>query len=126
MTPTGDWENFGGNICCWERVYTYDEEQDFELFYTDVIEDYDLDMTSVVEWLKADAITGVTDGNPISTWQHSAGFDLTAATTARPTYVAGSQNGLPVARFNGTSNIMTQTIGFSTLTQPFTIAMASF
>ncbi len=48
----GSWANFGGNICCWERVYTYDEEQDFELIRTDVIEEFDSDITSVVEWLK--------------------------------------------------------------------------
>lgn len=48
----GSWGNFDGNICCWERTYTYDDTQDFELIYTDIIEDYDLDMTSVVEWLK--------------------------------------------------------------------------
>jgi hypothetical protein len=52
MTPTSDWTNFGGNACCWERTYTYNTTQEFDFLYEDVIDNYDFNMTSVVEWLK--------------------------------------------------------------------------
>lgn len=52
MTPTGDWTGFGTNICCWERTYTYDDTQDFVLLQEDIIDNYDFNMTSVVEWVR--------------------------------------------------------------------------
>lgn len=53
MTPTGDWDNsVGGNICCFERTYEYDEEQEWVLALEDITVDRRLNATSVVEWLK--------------------------------------------------------------------------
>jgi uncharacterized repeat protein (TIGR01451 family) len=53
MTPTGDWDNsVGGNICCFERTYEYDEEQEWVLALEDITVDRRLNALSVVEWLK--------------------------------------------------------------------------
>jgi len=53
MTPAGDWDNSeGGNICCFERTYEYDEEQEWVFVLEDITLDQRLNATSVVEWLK--------------------------------------------------------------------------
>jgi hypothetical protein len=73
-------------------------------------------------WLKADAITGLVDGDPVATWEdaHTSNKDLTQATSAaRPTYQTNELNGLPIVRFDGTDDWMTNT-GF-TLAQPTTV-----
>jgi Concanavalin A-like lectin/glucanases superfamily len=49
-------------------------------------------------WLKADAITGLTNGQGVATWtdQSPSGNNATQATSAnRPVYTTGLQNGLP-------------------------------
>lgn len=61
------------------------------------------DLSGLVGWWKADAISGV-DGDPIGTWPDSSGgsHDLTQATgTQKPTLKTGIINSLPVARFDG-------------------------
>jgi len=53
-------------------------------------------------WLKADAITGLNDGDPVATWSDSSGNgrDATQSTPAnRPTYKVNIVNGRPVVRF---------------------------
>lgn len=64
--------------------------------------------TNLELWLKADAISGLSDGNPIGTWSDSSGLgaNATASSTQRPTYKTGVLNGMPVARFGG-SQFMT-------------------
>lgn len=59
-------------------------------------------------WLKADAITGLSDGAPVSTWEDSSGNsrDATQSGSSRPTYKTSIVNGLPVLRFDGTSSYM--------------------
>lgn len=83
--------------------------------------------SSVVEWLKADAITGASDGAQFGTWQHSKGQDATQATTAlKPVYLAAFQNGLPVVAFtNRVTGSAMATATFGTLTQPYWV-MYSF
>ncbi|MFN3561178.1 MAG: T9SS type A sorting domain-containing protein [Chloroherpetonaceae bacterium] len=53
-------------------------------------------------WLKADGITGLNDGDSVSTWP---GFDNTPNATStgiyRPTFVTNRINGKPVVRFTG-------------------------
>lgn len=71
---------------------------------------------SVVEWLKADAITGLSDGATIATWQHSTGNDATSAAGSRPVYHTAVKNGLPAAQFSGTEFFTVQTFG--TIAQP--------
>lgn len=58
-------------------------------------------------WLDAAAITGLVDGDPVSTWTNdgSAG-DATQSSTARPLYKTGIVNGLPVVRFDGVDDWM--------------------
>jgi hypothetical protein len=59
------------------------------------------DGTGLRAWWKADAITGLSDGQDITTWEDSGSLnnDLTAGTDA-PTYQTNEVNGLPCARFD--------------------------
>lgn len=62
------------------------------------------DLPGLVLWLDADAIAGLSDGDPVGTWSDQSGEsnDFTQATTARkPTYKTSIQNGLPIVRFDG-------------------------
>jgi hypothetical protein len=63
-------------------------------------------MSGLQVWVKADAITGLNDGDSISTWsdQSGQGHDCTSSGSNRPVYKTGILNGLPVARFTGGSN----------------------
>jgi beta-glucanase (GH16 family) len=56
-------------------------------------------------WLRADAFSGTTTGDSISMWRNMADTSRNAASvgTARPVYIGGRLNGLPVLRFAGTS-----------------------
>lgn len=78
-------------------------------------------ISGLVFWVKADAIVGLSDGQPVATWSDQSGnsHDATASGSAEPTYKVNIQNGLPAVKFNGTSNVM-QTASF-TLNQPSTV-----
>lgn len=64
------------------------------------------DEPGLVQWLKADAITGLADNDPISTWPDSSGTgrNATATATERATYQTNEKNGLPIVRFDGTND----------------------
>ena len=58
-------------------------------------------------WLKADAITGVSNGGTVSSWsdQSGNGYDATQSITGdQALYETNVLNGKPVLRFNGTSD----------------------
>lgn len=60
-------------------------------------------------WLKADAINGLSDGEPVETWpDHSGnGYDATQVIeSARPIYRANAINGRPALRFDGVDDFM--------------------
>lgn len=76
------------------------------------------------QW-KADAIGGLSDGDPISTWTDttSGAYALTQTGSARPTYKTNIQNGLPVARFaSASSQFLAVSSVFGISAQPFSIA----
>lgn len=59
-------------------------------------------------WLKADAISGLTNGQAVSLWEDSStnGYDATQAIAGeRPTYMTGILNGLPVVRFDDPGSV---------------------
>jgi len=58
-------------------------------------------------WLRASDITGVSDGQPISTWPDNSGNSRPATSTGtfRPTLRANAINGLPAVRFNGNGGL---------------------
>lgn len=61
-------------------------------------------------WLKADAITGLNDGDAVATWvdSSSSGADATQGTAGnRPTYQTAEVNSLPCVRFDGTDDYLT-------------------
>lgn len=60
-------------------------------------------------WLKADAITGLSDGDPVSSWSDSStvGRTVSQATAGfRPTYRINAVNGKPAVRFDGVDDQM--------------------
>ena len=62
--------------------------------------------TNLTFWLKADAITGLTNGAPVSLWSDQSGHGNNATQPTggnQPMWVAGALNGLPVVRFNSTN-----------------------
>lgn len=65
-------------------------------------------LSNLAAWFKADALS-LNDGDPIASWADSSsgGHTLTAAGSARPTYKTAIANGQPVARFDGSANVLT-------------------
>lgn len=66
-------------------------------------------LSALAFWLKADAITGLSDTDPVATWPDSSGnaVDFTQATGAkRLQYRTNIQNGLPIVRGDGTQKWM--------------------
>ncbi len=64
------------------------------------------DNTSNVLWVKADEITGLSDGNDITTWSDNSGNtnDLSQSNASfKPIYKTSIINGNPVVRFNKTN-----------------------
>jgi hypothetical protein len=80
-------------------------------------------VSGLTVWFKADAITGLSDGNPVATWPDLSGngYNLTASGSGQPTYKVNVLNGMPVVRFNG-SNSMLSATAFP-FAQPLTLLM---
>ena len=60
-------------------------------------------------WLDADAVTGLSDGDPVSTWSDLSdnGYDLSQSTGAKkPTFKTNIIHGKPVMRFDGTDDLL--------------------
>jgi hypothetical protein len=69
----------------------------------------DIPTTNLVLWLKADAITSLSDGDPVETWPDSSGLSHNAGqgnSSQRPLYKTGILNGNPTVRFDGTDDEM--------------------
>jgi hypothetical protein len=64
-------------------------------------------LSDLVAWYKADAITGLSDDDPVSTWTDSSasGWNASESTTHRPTYKTNILNSKPIVRFSGTNNL---------------------
>jgi len=74
------------------------------------------------QWVKADQIVGLNDGDPVSTWSDQSGNarDFTGVGAARPTYNTNVQNGLPGLNFNGAKGM---TGSYTISAQPYSIAI---
>ena len=79
------------------------------------------EITGLALWLKADAITGLNNGDPVGTWPDSSGLgnDFSQSTAANKSiYLTNIQNGLPVVNFDITAltaaRWMTRASGFLT------------
>jgi hypothetical protein len=83
------------------------------------------DFAGLRAWYKADAITGLLDGDPVASWTDSSGngFTLSNATTAqRPVYKANMLNGLPIVRFDAVDDgLFTNTALFTASGVPWTV-----
>ena len=68
------------------------------------------DVSNLILWLDASAITGLNNNDPVATWSDRSGNgnDATQATaTNRPLYKTNIVNGKPVVRFDGVDNYLT-------------------
>jgi hypothetical protein len=65
------------------------------------------DLTNLIAWYKADAISGLSNNDPVSTWSDSStsGWNATASSGSRPTYITAAQNSLPIVRFSGSNHL---------------------
>lgn len=89
------------------------------------------DKSGLMFWFDADAITGLNDGDSISTWEDSSSNnrDATQAGSNRPTYQTNELNGLPGVRFTQASNQYME-FGSDTLvsrsTTPYTVVWVGY
>lgn len=62
-------------------------------------------------------ITGLSDGDPVSTWDNRnvSGVDATASGSQRPTFKTAQIGGQSVLRFNGSTNLMDIVNGFDSI-----------
>ena len=68
---------------------------------------------SIKLWLKADAITGLSDGAAVATWPDSSGLTNNATQPSapyQPQFVTNGVNGLPVMRFDGVTEPLNATL----------------
>ena len=83
------------------------------------------DLTGLQCWVAANLITGLADGDAVTTWTDLSGNgnSPTQGTAARrPTYRTAIHNGLPVVRFDGTDD----SLGASfTLAVPYTVFLVT-
>lgn len=78
-------------------------------------------ISSLYIWLKADALVGLNDGDPVAAWPDSSGNgrNLAQGTSGeRGTYQTNEFGSLPVVRFDGVNDWLS--LNPFTLTQPFT------
>lgn len=66
------------------------------------------DIADLLFWYEADAIVGLSDNDPVSTWEDLGphGLDLTQSGSARPTFQENILNSLPAVQFDGTDDFM--------------------
>jgi len=83
------------------------------------------DLPGLALWLKADAITGLADGEAVATWLDSSGNgrDAAQATESKqPSYQTNELNGLPAVQTDGGDELLTPSItGLAALSVYFVV-----
>jgi len=68
---------------------------------------YPTTVANLTTWWKADSITGLNDGDPVSTWNDSQGSNnLIGSGTARPLFKTNIFGTMPVVRFDGSNDFL--------------------
>lgn len=105
---TSGWGLVGevAEVLIYNRVLTSAERAGVEAYLKTKYRLWDVVPTDGLQvWLKADQITGVSDGAAVANWPDASGnsnaFDNANETTKRPTYKASGLNGKPTVRFSG-------------------------
>jgi len=78
-------------------------------------------------WLRADTITGLNDGQALTTWLDESGLgnNATQATAAnKPLYKTNIQNGRPVVRFDGVNDFLLPPANFIASAAGYTFLVA--
>lgn len=81
-----------------------------------------LSISGLKVWLKADAITGLVNLDPVGTWSDSSGngYNVTQATAGKkPTYKTGIQNSLPAVSSDGGDALANAAVAFNIGTGDF-------
>lgn len=66
-----------------------------------------LEIAGLVLWLKADAITGLSDGDPVGTWPDTSGLGnnfTQSGASRKPTFKENQINGYPSVQFDGSED----------------------
>ena len=114
------------------RVKTTDSnsntfEKAFTINVTDVNESFSpTDLTGLSVWLDADQITGLNDGDAVSTWNDASGNSNNATqtdTAKQPTYEVNELNGKPVVKF--TSDVLTGSLGSNISNDSMTVIIVA-
>lgn len=72
------------------------------------------DIPDLGAWWKADSITGLSNNDPVSTWNDNKGSNnLTGSGTSRPLWLSNASGGMPGVKFDGVNDEMSMA---STLT----------
>lgn len=74
------------------------------------------DIAGIDLWLKADAITGLSNGAAVASWVDSSGAGNTATnstTVEQPSYQTNQINGKPAVRFDGTADYLRTNVNMS-------------
>jgi hypothetical protein len=83
------------------------------------------DIAGCVCWLKADAIVGLADGDPVASWEDQASTnDFVQATAGyKPVYKTNIVSGMPVVRFDGSDDFLSTSANIFVDNSNFTIFM---
>jgi PKD repeat protein len=82
------------------------------------------DVPDLYVWLKADAITGLSDGDRVATWPDASGNGIDATQSSnskKPKYRTNQVNGLPALQFDATNDGMSTSANPSTATTIITV-----
>lgn len=77
-------------------------------------------VSGYITWWAADNITGLSDADPVSSWNDASGNAIHATQSTgglKPTYQTNELNGLPVVRFDGSDRLVGSSASLITLSR---------
>jgi hypothetical protein len=84
-------------------------------------------ITGLNVWLKADAISGLNNGDSVTRWDDSTenGYNYSSNSATKPTYVASGLNGQAVVRFTGSESFYNSGFNLNSAYTVFGVAKCS-
>lgn len=109
-TPGGSWKLSARLESAKQASKAWEDGDGIDPLRYEIGSDLTLLSGGLALWLKADAISGLSDGNAVSAWLDSSGRHNDAAqsmASSKPTYKTSILNGKPVVRFDGNDALET-------------------